>query len=98
MKNGLLLPALAMLINISAKAQFKNVIIDSIGDPNEVSIAIDFNNPGFLVAGANLNNVYTSNDTGKSWVNATMKSKYTVYGDPCIINDYKGNFYYFHLS
>lgn len=79
-------------------AQFKNVLIDSIEDPNEVSIAIDFKNPNFLVAGANLNNVYTSNDTGKTWVNGKLSSKYTVYGDPCIISDYKGNFYYFHLA
>jgi hypothetical protein len=81
-----------------ALAQFKNVLIDSINDPNEVAIAIDFKKPNFLVAGANLNNVYSSNDTGKTWKKDILVSKYTVYGDPCIINDYKGNFYYFHLS
>ncbi|HRG60066.1 MAG TPA: sialidase family protein [Bacteroidia bacterium] len=84
-------------INTSS-AQFLNVLIDSIADPNEVSIAIDFQNPNYLVAGANLDNVYSSKDTGRTWVNTKLTSEYTVYGDPCIINDYKGNFYYFHLS
>jgi hypothetical protein len=98
MKNKLLLLILAMLIKLGAYAQFKNILIDSIGDPNEVSIAIDFNSPNYLVAGSNLNNVYASNDTGKTWKNKTLTSQYTVYGDPCIINDYKGNFYFFHLS
>ena len=41
-----------ILLHCSVSAQFKNILIDSIGDPNEVSIAIDFNSPNFLVAGA----------------------------------------------
>jgi hypothetical protein len=98
MKAKLLFLFATIIIKSEANAQFKNIIIDSIGDPNEVSIAIDFNSPNYLVAGANLNNVYTSSDTGKTWINSKMTSKYTVYGDPCIINDYQGNFYFFHLS
>lgn len=90
-----LLSFIALLGFTGAHAQFKNILIDSIGDPNEVSIAIDFSNPNNLVAGANLNNVYTSNDAGKTWTNRKMYSKYTVYGDPCIISDYKGNFIIF---
>lgn len=98
MKNKLSVFFMFMLLHHNVSAQFKNILIDSIGDPNEVSIAIDFNSPNFLVAGANLNNLYTSSDTGKTWANQTLTSKYSVYGDPCIINDYKGNFYYFHLA
>lgn len=97
-KSKLLLMITAMLFQTSMQAQFKNVLIDSIDDPNEVAIALNFNNPNFLVAGANLNNVYTSEDTGRTWINKKLFSKYTVYGDPCIISDYKGNFYFFHLS
>lgn len=97
-KLSLLVFAAIAMFTTEVKAQFKNVIIDSIDDPNEVSIALDFKNPKYLVAGANLNNVYTSSDTGRTWATSRLFSKYTVYGDPCIISDYKGNFYYFHLS
>jgi len=97
-KLSLLVFAAIAMFTTEVKAQFKNVIIDSIDDPNEVSIALDFKNPKYLVAGANLNNVYTSSDTGRTWATNRLFSKYTVYGDPCIISDYKGNFYYFHLS
>jgi hypothetical protein len=82
----------------SLQAQFKNVFLDSLFNPNEVSIAIDFSNPKNLVAGSNLSNVYYSSDTGKTWNRSLVFSKYTIYGDPCMICDYKGNFYYFHLS
>jgi hypothetical protein len=82
----------------SVEAQFKNVCIDSLFWPNEVAIAIDFNEPQNMVAGSNLSNVYMSSDTGKTWRRSSANSKYTIYGDPCMISDYKGNFYYFHLS
>ncbi len=57
MKLKYLLSFIALLAFNGAHAQFKNILIDSIGDPNEVSIAIDFSNSNNLVAGANLNNV-----------------------------------------
>jgi hypothetical protein len=98
MKRSILLLLCGFPLALFGQVQFKNVVIDSLGDPNEVAIAIDKLNPKYLVAGANLNNVYTSSDTGKTWTKNTLSSKYTVYGDPCIIDDYKGNFYYFHLS
>jgi len=98
MKYKVFLLFMCLTSTIMAQVQFKNILIDSIGDPNEVAISIDKLNPKYIVAGANLNNVYTSSDTGKTWVNKKLTSKYTVYGDPCIINDYKGNFYFFHLA
>ena len=88
----------ALISHFITYAQFKNILIDSVGKPNEVSIAIDFQNPNILMAGANLDNVYLSNDTGKTWVNNKLTSSYEVYGDPCIINDYHGKFYYLHLA
>lgn len=98
MKQKFLIFLIVFTCASGVKAQFKNILIDSIGDPNEVSIAIDLANPNYLIAGANLNKVYTSNDTGKTWLKSGLTSKYTVYGDPCVISDFKGNFYFFHLS
>lgn len=37
-------------------------------------------------------------DGGKNWETSKLRSSYGVFGDPCIITDKKGNFYYFHLS
>lgn len=44
------------------------------------------------------NKIYLSNDFGKTWKARNIKSKYGDFGDPCIIADNFGYFYYFHLS
>ncbi len=44
------------------------------------------------------NRVYFSKDFGKSWTSNNANSRYGDFGDPCIIADQDGNFYYFHLS
>ncbi len=66
--------------------------------PCEPEIAIDPTEPGRMVAGAVLKYVYTSEDSGKTWTSAQMKSLWGVYGDPCLVADAKGNVHYFHLS
>jgi hypothetical protein len=76
----------------------QNVLISSQGSPNEPSIIMDPKNPGRMVAGANLNNCYTSSDTGRTWQEKTMYSSFGVWGDPSIAVDTAGSFYYFHLS
>ncbi|MDX5448236.1 MAG: glycoside hydrolase [Bacteroidota bacterium] len=64
----------------------------------EPSIAIDPKDPSRMVAGAILNGFYYSSDSGKTWQDGELSSSYGVWGDPCIIADDQGNFYYFHLS
>lgn len=44
------------------------------------------------------NKIYLSKDFGKTWSARNIKSKYGDFGDPCIIADNSGYFYYFHLS
>ena len=44
------------------------------------------------------NRIYLSKDFGKSWSSRNVKSRYGDFGDPCIIADNSGYFYYFHLS
>ncbi|MFA7326945.1 MAG: T9SS type A sorting domain-containing protein [Candidatus Kapaibacterium sp.] len=85
------------IVNIQ-KAIAQNVLVSKIGQPNEPSIMMDYNNPNILVAGANLNYVYTSNDGGNTWKLKSMNSTYGVWGDPVIDVDTEGNFYFFHLS
>jgi hypothetical protein len=91
-----------LLIVISTYGQFTqyvNIVIDGSGSPEEPSIMIDPENPAHLVAGSNINNYYYSEDGGFTWVSGKLVSpEYGVWGDPCIIVDTAGDFYFFHLS
>jgi hypothetical protein len=66
--------------------------------PCEPSIAINPLNPQQVVAGAVLDFVYRSEDGGKTWAADRLRSSYGVYGDPVILADYAGNFFYAHLA
>jgi hypothetical protein len=83
--------------------KFKNVMIaqaqkgDRIG-PCEPSICINFSNTKNIAAGAVLNHYYWSDDGGLTWGKSQLKSSMGVYGDPVLISDWKGGFYYAHLS
>jgi hypothetical protein len=83
--------------NIYAQ-DFSPVTISDDFEPEEVSIAISPADPALMVAGSNLDRVYTSKDSGRTWTNKTLESKYGVYGDPCVVAGGGRRFYYFHLS
>ncbi len=90
------------LVSCKSSGPYPNIRIDrnegfGLG-PCEPSIAIDPNNPNRLVAGAVLDRAYYSHDGGKTWNKQQISSSYGVWGDPVILADYQGNFYYFHLS
>jgi hypothetical protein len=89
---------LCLLMSSTAFSQFPNVMIGASYMPEEPSIAINPKNPGQLVAGANINLFYTSVDGGLSWLEGGLTSNYGVMGDPCLLVDTAGNYYYFHLS
>lgn len=86
------------LIFFCAEAQHTNIVIGTTIAPEEPSIAINPANTLQMVAGANLDNFYTSTDGGFSWQQGTLTSDYGVWGDPTIICDTTGAFYFFHLS
>jgi len=79
-------------------AQYKNIMISDSGDPSEPSICINPKNPAQLVAGCNIDKVFYSSDTGRTWVTERIESNYGVWGDPSITVDTNGYFYFFHLS
>jgi len=64
----------------------------------EPSITINRANPSNVVAGAILDRVFYSNDSGKTWTGDTLKSSLGVWGDPVLTSDYKGGIYFLHLS
>ena len=85
-----------------AQAQVPNVRLD-IWDgkgyqPCEPSIAMDPNNPNIVVAGSILDNVYHSQDAGKTWQKDKLTSPLGVFGDPCVVASPTGDFYFLHLS
>ncbi|MCE3280055.1 MAG: BNR/Asp-box repeat protein [Bacteroidetes bacterium] len=84
---------------IPAFSQFTNVLISDQNSPQEISIRINPKNPSQVVAGANLNNVYNSNDGGITWnIGILTEPTYGVWGDPIIFTDTAGAYYYSHLS
>ena len=95
--NLLLLAGLA-----SAQSSYENVLIEAQKGfgypPCEPSICVSPVDPSHVVAGAILDRVYTSADSGKTWTANALRSKYGVFGDPTLIASPEGHFYYFHLS
>ncbi len=79
-------------------AQHTNVMISNINSPEEPSIYINHKNTNQLIAGANINNYYVSNDGGLTWTKKTLSSTNGVWGDPCMMIDTAGAMYFFHLS
>ncbi|MEW6773165.1 MAG: sialidase family protein [Bacteroidota bacterium] len=75
------------------------ITISDKDEPEEVSIAINPKNPAQIVVGANVDQLYLSNDTGRTWTYQRIKCEpYGVYGDPVLLWDTSNTFYYFHLS
>lgn len=84
-----------------ALGQFKNIRLDEQTDKDyicEPSIAINPRNPSNIVAASVLNNIYFTKDGGTTWQKTKVESPFGVYGDPALIADSHGDFYFFHLS
>lgn len=93
---------LLMIVQVTVFAQFKNIVLDRQDDstraPAEPSVAISLKNKDNIVGAAILDKVYISEDGGKTWTKKRISSTMGVWGDPVLISDKKGDFYYFHLS
>jgi hypothetical protein len=82
-------------------SQHTNIMIDDEGswiEPEEPTIIINPKNTDHMVAGANIDNVYYSTDGGYTWNHEILTSTYGVWGDPVVIVDTAGAYYFFHLS
>src|SRR5215203_5304577 len=95
---GTLLCFLACCLFQKSIAQHPNILISNSNNPEEPSIYINPKNPAVLVAGANIQSAYYSLDTGRTWTTQLLNSSNGVWGDPVIICDTAGQFYFFHLS
>ena len=87
-----------LLTAINGFSQYPNILISNAFTPEEPSIVINPLNPAIQLAGANISGYYYSSDYGNTWTPNYLASSYGIWGDPCVIVDTSGNFYYFHLS
>jgi hypothetical protein len=84
---------------ITLNAQHQNVLISTSYSPNEPSIIINPKNTNQLYGGANIASYYYSNDAGFTWQEGTLESQeHGVWGDPVLLCDTTGAFYFFHLA
>ena len=82
-----------------ANAQHQNILISTYASPNEPSIIINPKNTNQLYGGANIASYYYSDDAGYTWEEGTLVSnELGVWGDPVLLCDTAGAFYFFHLS
>lgn len=99
---GIVIALLAIVFAQQGKGQFKNIMLDEQSEGQrfvcEPTIAINPKYPNNIVAGSVLDNVYYTKDGGETWNKRKLTSPYGVYGDPAVIADPKGSFYYLHLS
>ncbi|MBU2554933.1 MAG: T9SS type A sorting domain-containing protein [Bacteroidetes bacterium] len=97
--NKLIITLAVIFVTLSTFGQYENIVISNIYGPNEPSISMNPRNPDLLLAGANTNSYYYSIDGGHNWTRGTLTSAENgVWGDPCIIVDTTGAFYFLHLS
>jgi hypothetical protein len=88
-----------LFLNSLLYAQYTNIRVSNINQPNEPSICMDPMHPDIVVIGSNLNYFYYSSNEGYDWTRGILTSTlYGVWGDPCIVVDTNSIFYYFHLS
>lgn len=99
MKKPVLTFFAGFVLGLSLLAQHQNIVIGNQNDPNEPSIIINPKNADVMLAGSNLDSYYISTDGGYSWTSARLESSaFGVWGDPCMLIDTVGSFYFFHLS
>lgn len=85
-------------LSVFSQSNYQNIKITSEFTPSEVTIAFNPISPENLVAATNIESYFYSMDGGKTWAVRKLESSLGVYGDPCIIADMNGFFYYFHLA
>ncbi|MDZ4204977.1 MAG: hypothetical protein U1C46_09180 [Bacteroidales bacterium] len=89
----------ALLTAFTAHGQFQNIRISDYNGANEPTICINPYDTRQIMAGANINRYYYSQNGGYTWLQGILTEPVLgVWGDPVIIADTQGDFYYFHLS
>ena len=88
---------------VLGQSPYRNVLISSVATgpgyvPEEPTIVVDPNNSRHMLAGANLQGSYYSTNGGANWTVGEIVSPLGEGGDPCVVVDTNGYYYYFHLG
>lgn len=87
---------------LEAFSQFKNILLDQQREDSpgacEPAIAINPRYPNNIIAGSHPGNVYVTKDAGKTWTKKVMISEVGISGDPTVMADGKGTFFYLHIG
>lgn len=90
------------LTSLLSAQEYENVKIGSRkhteGRLCEPAIAVNKKDPNKILAAAILDQYFYSEDSGHTWTQDTLRSSYGVWGDPVLVSDKDGAFYYLHLS
>ena len=95
---NLLLSVVLVCYTIIGFGQHTNIEISNISNINEPCIMFDPKHPEIMIAGANTDNYFLSQDSGMTWTSHKLTSPFGVWGDPVIVVDTNSDFYFFHLS
>lgn len=99
-----ILTVILLLLAFAAFGQFDNVQLPKPKSATypysqvEPSICVNPKNTKEMIAGTVMNDYYYSEDGGKNWKSKSIRSKYGVNGDPCMLIDTLERYFYFHLS
>jgi hypothetical protein len=95
----LLLNVPSILISQNDSTIYRNVLIASnLESLSEPSISQSAKNPIEYVVGCNLDAAFHSVDGGINWDYDTLGCEKYNWGDPCIVSNTKGDFFFFHLQ
>jgi Secretion system C-terminal sorting domain len=109
MKISILASSILLLITYQINSQYTNIRISNVGNPNESSICINPYNPNQVVVGSaayfnnsidtSISSFHYSTNGGLNWSGGFIFSNLaSPSGDPVIIVDALGNFYYLQNS
>ena len=66
--------------------------------PCEPSIAVSRTNTKNIVAAVILDRTFATLNSGQTWTEKKVSSPLGVFGDPTVVSDKDGNFFFFHLA
>ena len=91
---------LGVCLSLTAQTRFPviPIYLGSGSFFNEPSICVNPKNTNQIVAGSVINDYYYSGNGGLNWTHGTLSSPWGVWGDPSVVIDTSGSWYYFHLS
>jgi len=92
---------LLTLLAVVAVAQIDITVLDRAAIRDELvepSVAVNPKDPEQIVIGATPDKVFYTDNGGESWSSSVIKSSIGVAGNPVVLADRKGKFYYLHKS